>query len=179
MKKVSAVVALLALAACTDAPTAPLTAVPHIQSAARDASTEPITNQYIVRFQDNEPDPALHAKQIERTHGAVVERVYTAAIKGAAMSLADDAAEALRSDHTVLSVEQDQVVSISTTQTGATWGIDRIDQRNLPLSGTYTYTPTGAGSGLHHRYRHPLHPPGVRRASLSGHRRGYEWRQCS
>ena len=145
MKKVSAVAALLALAACTDAPTAPLTAVPHIQSAARDASTEPITNQYIVRFQDNEPDPALHAKQIERTHGAVVERVYTAAIKGAAMSLADDAAEALRSDHTVLSVEQDQVVSISTTQTGATWGIDRIDQRNLPLSGTYTYTPTGAG----------------------------------
>jgi subtilisin family serine protease len=32
-----------------------------------------------------------------------------------------------------------------TTQTGATWGLDRIDQRNLPLSGTFTYTNTGSG----------------------------------
>ncbi len=33
----------------------------------------------------------------------------------------------------------------STTQTGATWGLDRIDQRNLPLNNTYTYTSTGTG----------------------------------
>jgi subtilisin family serine protease len=32
-----------------------------------------------------------------------------------------------------------------TTQSGATWGIDRIDQRSRPLSGTYTYTSTGSG----------------------------------
>ena len=36
-------------------------------------------------------------------------------------------------------------MSADATETGATWGIDRIDQRNLPLSGTYTYTHTGAG----------------------------------
>ncbi|MDD4857775.1 MAG: S8 family serine peptidase [Candidatus Krumholzibacteria bacterium] len=34
---------------------------------------------------------------------------------------------------------------MSTTQTGATWGIDRIDQTALPLSGTYTYNYTGSG----------------------------------
>ena len=36
-------------------------------------------------------------------------------------------------------------MTISATQTPATWGLDRIDQRNLPLSNSYTYDFTGAG----------------------------------
>ena len=36
-------------------------------------------------------------------------------------------------------------MSLSTTQTNATWGLDRIDQRSRPLSTTYTYFNTGAG----------------------------------
>jgi len=31
------------------------------------------------------------------------------------------------------------------TQTPATWGIDRIDQRDLPLNNTYNYNQTGQG----------------------------------
>jgi subtilisin family serine protease len=42
-------------------------------------------------------------------------------------------------------VEQDQVMHAFTTEANATWGIDRIDQRARPLSGTYTYLSTGAG----------------------------------
>jgi subtilisin family serine protease len=48
----------------------------------------------------------------------------------------------------VASVEQNQTVHLTdTTQSSAPWGLDRIDQAALPLSGTYTY-PDTAGSGV-------------------------------
>jgi len=77
--------------------------------------------------------------------GAQVQQVYTAALQGLAVGLSDSQLAALRANPSVDYIEADQVISIDTTQTGATWGIDRIDQRALPLSGTYSYTNTGSG----------------------------------
>jgi aqualysin 1 len=70
---------------------------------------------------------------------------YETVLNGFAATLPDRAVEALRRNPHVEYIEADQVVTIDTTQSGATWGIDRIDQRALPLSGTYTYNNTGAG----------------------------------
>ena len=70
---------------------------------------------------------------------------FTRAIEGFAARLSDRAVEQLRQNPHVAYIEADQRVSIDATQSPATWGLDRIDQRNLPLNNAYTYTPTGQG----------------------------------
>ncbi|WP_337871538.1 S8 family peptidase [Meiothermus sp.] len=76
---------------------------------------------------------------------ANVQQVYTAALQGLAVQLSPENLAALRQDARVAYIEADQLMSIDATQSGATWGLDRIDQRALPLSTTYTYTNTGSG----------------------------------
>jgi len=90
-------------------------------------------------------DPALMAAVHSVRLGLQVEFVYTHALQGYAALVPAAALDALRNDARVAYVERDQEVHAVTTQNGATWGIDRTDQRALPLSGTYTYTATGAG----------------------------------
>lgn len=149
----SALTALvLAAAACADpsrGPTAPTAA------AAPDAARlvvgkpggEPIPGQYIVVFRGAVGDADVAGKvrdKLGRANGRLKQE-YRFALKGFAAELSDDAVAKLRADPDVAYVEQDQVVHASTTQSGATWGLDRINQRALPLSGTYTYTSTGSG----------------------------------
>lgn len=46
----------------------------------------------------------------------------------------------------VTTVAADMIVhAVQGTQTGATWGLDRIDQQDLPVTTTYTYGGTAAG----------------------------------
>ena len=150
MKRVAgnAAIALLA-AACADAPTTPPSAAaPPEAEAARvggQARAEAIPEHYIVVFNDAVADAPGVAARIANARGGKLLRVYDAALKGMAVQLPDAAAAALAAHPEVAYVEQDQVMSIDATQSGATWGLDRIDQRNRPLSGTYTYTRTGSG----------------------------------
>jgi subtilisin family serine protease len=90
-------------------------------------------------------DPTLMAAVHSVRLGLQVGFVYTHAIQGYSALLPAAALDALRNDARVAYIERDQEVHAVTTQNGATWGIDRTDQRALPLSGTYTYTATGAG----------------------------------
>jgi subtilisin family serine protease len=82
---------------------------------------------------------------ILKTRTGRVKHVYAHALNGFSAEMTEDEAIALADDPGVLYVEEDQEMEIVTTQSNATWGLDRIDQVNLPLSASYTYTSTGSG----------------------------------
>ncbi|HEV2827499.1 MAG TPA: S8 family peptidase [Pyrinomonadaceae bacterium] len=74
-----------------------------------------------------------------------LKHVYQHALNGFAVEMTEADAEALSQDFRVAFVEEDGPVKANTTQNNPPWGLDRIDQRDLPLNAQYTYTPTGAG----------------------------------
>jgi subtilisin family serine protease len=100
---------------------------------------------YIVVLSPDVASAASVAQEHAQRYGGRIGYVYENALKGFSIELPAAAAGRIGSDSRVVSVEPDGVMTADTTQTGATWGIDRIDQRNRPLSGTFTYTRTGAG----------------------------------
>ena len=106
---------------------------------------QPEARRFIVVLRDGVGDPGEVAREHSARHGAEVDFVYGHALKGYAATFRGTGASEAAQDGRVAYVEPDGVVTASTTQSGATWGLDRIDQRALPLSTRYTYTNTGAG----------------------------------
>ncbi|HYW08363.1 MAG TPA: S8 family peptidase [Longimicrobium sp.] len=129
----------LALTACSDV-SAPTAALPTDGAPLHAAAPgTAIDGDYIIVLKDG-ADP----RSVAAIAGVEPGFVYTAALNGFSASLNQGQLNALQHNPNVDYVEEDARVQATATQSGATWGLDRIDQNARPLSGTYTYNNTAS-----------------------------------
>ncbi|MBL8261665.1 MAG: S8 family serine peptidase [Xanthomonadaceae bacterium] len=129
-------------------------AVPAFAGEFRKAA-KPINGQYIVVLKPQAASLAgessrisrvpVAAKSIATQHRAMLVRSFDRVLRGFVVRADDKALARLLADPRVAYVEQDGIATLDTIQTGATWGLDRVDRRLLPLDTWYTYDTTGAG----------------------------------
>ncbi|MEU2664146.1 S8 family serine peptidase [Micromonospora sp. NPDC007220] len=107
-----------------------------------------VADSYIVVFKDTSVARSSvgdTAQRLVGRHGGAVARTYGAALRGFEVRVDARAAARIAADPAVAYVEQNHTVSIAGTQTNPpSWGLDRIDQRALPLNSSYTYPNTAS-----------------------------------
>src|SRR5918999_2795529 len=100
------------------------------------AKERAIKDSYIVTFNRGREASEL-AQELARLHGGRLKHVYRHALQGAAYDMTAAQAEAMARNPWVASVEEDFELTLGGDQANPPWGLDRIDQRNLPLNNNY------------------------------------------
>ncbi len=109
-----------------------------------------IANHYVVVLKDgasitSSQNVRTAAAQLAKTYGGKVGFTYTTALHGFSVEMSEAQAKSLATNPNVAYMQQDKIARISDVQASPVWGLNRIDQRNLPLDTSYTY-PTTAGN---------------------------------
>ncbi|MEV7167256.1 S8 family serine peptidase [Streptomyces microflavus] len=101
-----------------------------------------VEGSYIVTLKDSvaRTDIPATARGLSKRHAGKVSHTYTAALRGFAVKMSPSEAKELAADPSVARVEADAVAYAAGTQPNPpSWGLDRADQRNLPVDRSYTY----------------------------------------
>ncbi|TCO46555.1 S8 family peptidase [Actinocrispum wychmicini] len=105
-----------------------------------------VPNSYIVRIKDSaspKSRSSLTASDLTARYGGQVKVAWQSALNGFAVSMSPDQARRMAADQRVAFVEQDAQVRATDVQPNPpSWGLDRVDQRDLPLDNSYTYDNT-------------------------------------
>ncbi|WP_031487150.1 S8 family peptidase [Streptomyces bicolor] len=107
-----------------------------------------VSGSYVVTLKGGTKAPSAAGKSLAEKYGAKISHTYGTVLNGYAIHANERQAKRLAADSRVASVVQDTRVTLDHSQKNPpSWGLDRIDQANLPLDNSYTW-PESAGSGV-------------------------------